>query len=96
LEATPIIDRPVLQHQPHLAVVLHHLPELRLEPAAVRALIVEPFDDRDVAIRIAGNRHVRITQHRGLVRFLGSAGASRRREGGCTGEQAQHPAPAMS
>src|SRR5882724_3816486 len=43
-----------------------HLLQLRLEPAAIGALVVEPFDDRDVTIGVAGDRDVRIAQHRGF------------------------------
>ena len=72
-------DRPVLQHQADLAVVLHHLAQLRLELAAIGAIVVEPFDDGDVAIGIAGHGNVGVAQHqrfRQHLFFMSSARAT--------------------
>ena len=63
-------DRPILQDQTDLAVILHHLPQLGLELAAIRALIVEPFDDRDVAFQISGDGRIGIAQHKGFGQHL--------------------------
>src|SRR6202020_1176 len=49
-------DRPVFPDQPDLAVLMDHLAQFRFDLAAIRALIVEIFDDRDVAIDVSRHR----------------------------------------
>ena len=63
-------DRPVLQHQPDLAVALHHLPQLGRDLAAIRTLIVEIFDDGNVAIGVSGHRDIRVAQHQGFGQHI--------------------------
>ena len=59
-------DRPILQHQADLAVVLHDLTKLGLELAAIGAIVVEPLDDGDVAIGIADHRKFGVAQYQGF------------------------------
>jgi hypothetical protein len=56
-------DRPFLQHQPNLAVLLHHLLNLGCDLAAIRAIVVGPFHDIDVAVRVAHRGNIRVAQH---------------------------------
>ncbi len=89
-------DRPVLQHQTNLAVVLHHLAELRRELAAIRAIVVEPLDDRDVTLGIADHRNLRIAQHLLLGQDLVVLGAraARRQQRDAGTDQAERTAAA--
>ena len=48
-------DRPVLEDQPDVTVLAHHLGKVGADLATIRTLVVEIFDDRDVAIGVAGS-----------------------------------------
>ncbi len=67
-------DRPVLEHQPHLAVAFDRLLQLGLELAAIRALIIEPFDNRDIAVGVAGDWNIRVAQNGGFVEHVAVIG----------------------
>jgi hypothetical protein len=62
------------------AVLLHRGVQLGRQLLAIRALEVEKFDDRDVAVGIASDRDIRIAQHRGLVQHLLVAIGGHRRD----------------
>src|SRR5437764_14417579 len=83
-------DRPILQHQADLAVVVHHLPQLGFELAAIGALIVGPFDDGDVALEISSDGNVWVAQHQGFGQhfFIVGCRERRTRQGGGNGH---HP-----
>ena len=46
-----------------LAVVMHHLSELRRKLAAIGAAVIEILDDRDIAVHVARRRNLLIAQH---------------------------------
>ncbi len=56
-------DRPILQDKPDMAVFLDQLREFGRHFFAVRALIVEIFDDRQIALGISQGRDFGIAQY---------------------------------